>query len=104
MYGPKDLIDLPAGELSVIFEAEGRFVFDKRFSDRTRDTRLARRVGEQMSLRPGVSASLSHITPRITHYEAGRVREVTSYAEIRSAILCEAPFTGKNRYFLSVFM
>ena len=62
--------DLPAGELSVIFEdgGDGRFVFDKRFGDRSSDTRLVRRLGEEMSLRPGVRrtiiADLGCILPR----------------------------------------
>lgn len=94
MYRDNDLIDLPPGELSVVFEAEGQFIFDKRFADRQKDTRMVRRVGEQLSLRPGVSASLSHITPRIAHHRSDSVREVSSYADIRAAILCEPPYTG----------
>ena len=80
MYKGSDLIDLPAGELSVIFEdgGDGRFVFDKRFGDRSSDTRLVRRLGEEMSLRPGVRrtiiADLGCILPRGASNRVGRCR------------------------------
>jgi hypothetical protein len=54
---------------------------------------MVKRVGEEISgLKAGMTAKLDTISPRLRRHRA--CRQVGTYAQVRAAIMCEAPYTG----------
>lgn len=95
MYRPAGLIQEPASVFFMI--SDGReFLFQKAHASAARDIREAHAIGERMSTHDGHGAVMQRIEIALPSWP--EARRVTTYAEIRAAILGNRPLNGRTIY------
>lgn len=96
MYADKDLIHLPANEFAMVCAPNEEYMFFKWYAATEQNMVEMRRVGEAMTTRDGRGAKISEMPVHMAHH--ARIRPVTSYREIREAILGNKVLNGRTEY------
>lgn len=96
MYADKDLIHLPANEFAMVCVPNEQFMFFKWYADSGLNVMELHRVGETMTTQDGRGSPIVEMTVHMAHH--ARVRPLTSYAEIREAILGDKRLNGRTEY------
>ncbi len=96
MYADKNLIHLPANEFAMVCESNKQFMFFKWFAAPELNVIEPHRVGEVMTTQDGKGSRIEEMPVHMAYH--ARVRPLTTYAEIREAILGNKRLNGRTEY------
>lgn len=96
MYADKDLIHLPANEFAMVYAPKDQFMFFKWYAAPELNVIELHRVGETMTTQDGKGSPIKEMAVHMAHHP--RVRALTTYAEIREAILGDKRLNGRTEY------
>lgn len=96
MYADKDLIHVPANEFAMVCLPNEEYMFFKWYAATEQNMVEMRRVGETMTTRDGRGAKISEMPVHMAHH--ARVRPLTSYRDVREAILGNKVLNGRTEY------
>lgn len=93
MYVETGLIHDPMAEFRFIFAPNDEYVMVKWHADGAFDVRAPHKMGESMPRHGGGRTGLDAFWPRLRYHK--EQRQISTYAEIRAAHMCEVPWTGQ---------
>jgi hypothetical protein len=96
MYADKDLVHLPAHEFAMVYAPDGQFMFFKWYADPGLNVTEPHRVGETMTTQDGKGSPVVAMAVHMAHHP--RVRALTTYAEVREAVLGDKRLNGRTEY------
>lgn len=96
MYADKGLIHQPGYEFAMVCAPQEEYLFFKWYAAAKLNMMEARRVGEAMTTQDGRGAPIKEMRVHMAHHP--KVRELTTYAEIRRAILADKVLNARTSY------
>ena len=96
MYADKELIYLPAFEFAMVCAPNDEYVFFKWYAAMAFNTIEMHRVGETMTTHDGRGAPITEMSVHMARHE--HVRPLTTYGEIREAILGDKVLNARTEY------
>lgn len=96
MYADRDLIHQPANEFAMVCVPNEQYMFFKWFADPALNIIEPHRVGETMTTKDGKGSPI--VEMKVHMAQADKVRPLTTYAEIRTAILGDKRLNGRTTY------
>jgi hypothetical protein len=96
MYVAEGLVQLPAYEFVMIAEHRTEYAIRKRGATTAEDVRETRRFGEAMPTHSGKPTRVTELAVHLVPFD--RVTPLTTYEEIRAALLAGQPITCRTSY------
>jgi hypothetical protein len=96
MYADKGLIHQPASEFAMVCAPNEEYMFYKWFAAAGLNMMEPHRIGETMTTQDGRGSPITEMSVHMAHHP--QVRNLTSYTEIREAILGDKVLNARTEY------
>ena len=96
MYADKELIHLPAYEFAMVCAPKEEYMFFKWYAASAFNVIELHRVGETMTTHDGRGTPITEMSVHMAHHT--HVRPLTTYGEIREAILADKVLNARTEY------